>query len=519
MQDFNVSISETNYIGMNNKYPSHLLPNGMFTSISNAYIDNNKIFKRGGTSAIATSLGAFRLAGGIGYEPSGSAKRIIVCRDGASNAQLYVYTGSAFSSIGSANLTNNLIMNFMVASNRLFGFDGTEVVDVTTASVVTKNRAGVPIGQFSFWFHNYLFVAGVTGQSSRLYWSNLGDPTTFGVGNFVDINANDGDAITALNILNDELVVFKNDSVWAISGWSGDTFSVTTAAGQNTTNKAAGVGTPSNQSVVSVGRDLYYLSFLGNIPHIRSLNQTSFAKTVEGGIVSDELENTMLTLNREQLINVAGWFDGKYLYWALPVGASETNDLIITLAPGRTFKTTLGNMTSWVIFDGINSGQFFTSTISGRARTYFIDANTTGKVFLFNDTSTFTDDGIPVVMDVRTRDYMGNPSRQTKYKYYYHKYQSGFPGELNVYARVDQAQDYILQDTIDLNGNSPGLGPTGTFTLGVSVLGGAMVTQDRVTLQHLTGTLLGMRYLESTENYCELYDHQIYGFLKGFRNA
>lgn len=506
------------YIGMNNKFPSHLLPNGVFSSIINAYVDNNKIFKRGGTSAIAASLGSFRFAGGAPYEPTGSSKRVIVSRDGASNAQLYVWTGSgAFSAIGSANLTNGLIMNFTTASNRLFGFDGTEVVDVDTSNSVTKNRSGVPLGQFSFWFHNYLFVGGVSGAPNRLYWSNLGDPTTFTGSDYVDINANDGDALTGLNVLNDELIVFKKNSVWSISGWSGTTFAVTTAAGQNTTNKALGIGAVSHQSIVPTGRDLYYMSFLGSTPYLRSLNQTVFAKTVDAGIVSEELEGTMLDLNVTSLSKCAGIFDGKYIYWAVPVDSSSTNNLILVLAPGKSYKTNLGSMEPWVLFEGVNTGQFFSSTISGRARIYSISATTNGKIYLFNDTSVYSDDGTAVAMTIQTRDYMGDPSRQTKYKYMYHKYLSGSSGELEIYARIDQAQDYSLQETIDLEGNSPGLGPTGTFTLGTSTLGGSMITQNRVTFQHLTGSLLGVKFLEESSNYCELYDKQIYGFRKGFR--
>lgn len=518
-QNFDISFPETSYVGMNNKFPSHLLPRGVFRRIENAFIDNNSLVKRGGTTAIAASLGSFRFAGGTAYEPSGSSKRVIVCRDGASNAQLYVWTGSgAFSAIGTANLTNGLIMNFVIAANRLFGFDGTEVVDVDTANTVTKNRATVPIGQFAFWFHNYLFVAGVAGNPNRLYWSALGDPTTFDALDFVDINANDGDMISGLNILNDQLVVFKNYSTWAIGGFSGTTFDVTTRAGENTQLRGAGVGTPSHQSIVSVGRDLFYLSFLGTVPYVRSYNQTVFSATVEQGIVSDELQNTMNGLNKADLEKSAGIFDGRYLYWSLPNGASETNNLIITLTTGQKIQTRLGSMNPWVIFTGSNIGQFFISTISGRARVYGTDSATTGKVYLFNDTSSYSDNGTPVTLTVETRDYMGDTAKQAKWVYLYLKYLSGTAGTLDVSARINQAADYTLQETIDMAGNSPGLGPSGSFTLGVSVLGGATITQDRVTLGSLTGDLLGIKFVEDSANACTIYDYQVLAQKKGYRS-
>ena len=517
-QDFDVRIQDEVYIGQNNKFPAHLLPPGVFQLIQNAFIDDNRIFKRGGTSLVAAALGSQIILGGSDYEPGGGIKEIVVNFNGAANAQLYKWTGSgSFSAIGSANLTKDTYMNFTQASNYLFGFNGVEVVDYD-GTTVTRNRAGVPKGSFAFWFHNYMFIGGVTSAPNRLYWSALGDPTTFDPADYVDINANDGDVLTGLNILNDELIVFKLYSIWAITGWSGTTFDVTTQAGQNTQARAGGIGTPSHASIVSVGRDLYYLSFSGNVPSIRSLNQTVFAKTIDKGVVSEEIEDTMLGLSKGSLTRAYGAYDGKYIYWSLPDGASTTNDLIIVLNPGQTYRTKYGEMHPWVIFDGVNAGGFITSTISGRSRLYVFDSTAVGKVYLFNDTSVYSDDGTAIVMDVKTRDFMGDSARQSKYKYLYFKYQTGSAGTLLVNSRIDQAQDFSLQESVDLSGNSPGLGPTGTFTLGTSILGGSMITQNRVTFQHLTGSLLGVQFKESTANSCELYDMQIYGMKKGFRN-
>lgn len=518
MQNFDVDINEQIFIGMNDKYPSHLLPKGVFSLIQNAYVDNNKMFKRGGSTAVGISLGAFTILGGSGFEPAGGSKYIIVCRDGSSNAQLYKSTGGNFSAIGSANLTAATYMNFVQAANYLFGFNGIEVVDVASdGSTVTRNRSGVPKGTFGFWFHNYLFVGGVTTAPNRLYWSNLGDPTTFDSANYIDINANDGDSLTGLNTLNDELVVFKKYSIWSISGWSGATFSTTTIAGQNTQNRSTGIGTISHQSIVSTGRDLYYLSFLGGTPHIRSLTQTIFAKSVDAGIISDEIEGTMMGLNMSALQRCAGMYDGKYAHWALANGSSTTNNLVIVLSPGRNYKTPLGPMQPWTEFTGITPGQFISSTISGRSKLYYIDATTGGYVFLFNDTSTYSDNGTAVTMTINTRDFMGDTARKSKYKEMFHKYKSGSAGTLNVNARIDQAADWTLQEAVSLQGNSPGLGPTGNFTLGVSVLGGAVIVINTIIFQHLTGSLLGVQFKESTANYCELYDYRILGMKKGFR--
>ena len=516
----NLSFIEENlFVGMNDRYPSHLLPKGVFSSIENALVDNNRIVKRKGNTPVAATLGAFDILGGFAFEPAGGNKLIVVNFNGSANSQLHTWSGSgAFSAIGLANLTKDLQMNFVQASNYLFGFNGAEVVDVASdGTTVTRNRSGIPLGEFGVWFHDYLFVAGVAGNTSRLYWSNLGTPLTFTASDYVDINANDGDEITGLGVLNDELIVFKKYSVWAISGWSGATFAVTTRTGQNTASRALGVGAISHQSIVSVGRDLYYLSFNGGIPHFRSLNQTVFAKTVEEGIVSEELETTMDGLNKSQLHKCAGTYDGKFIYWAIPSGASTTNNLVLVLDPERTYRTNMGSMHSWVKYTGITPSQFLVSTISGRAKVYFGDATTAGLVYE-QGTSVYTDNGTNVTMTINTRDYMMDAARKSKWKYVYHKYASGSAGTLLINARIDQAADFTLQESLSLVGNSPGLGPTGTFTIGVSVLGGANVSKNRVTFAHLTGTLLGIQFKESTSNSCELYDYQIYGFKRALRD-
>ena len=517
MQRLNL-INEDFFFGMNDRIPPHLLPKGVFQLIENALVGNNKIEKRLGTNNIADSLGAFAILGLSAFEPSGGTKRMIACLNGSANAQLYSWTGSgAFSAIGSANLTIDKQMNFIQASNYLFGFNGAEVVDYD-GTTVTRNRSGVPQATFGVWFHNYLFTANTSSNPSRLQWSDLGDPITFTAANFFDVNPNDGDEITGLGIINDELYVFKKNSIWAITGWSGSTFSATTVAGQNTNSKLYGYGCVSHQSIVSTGKNLYYLSFLGNIPHIRNFNQTVFAETIEQGIVSYDMEDTLDGVNKSQLSKCAGVYDGRYIYWALQNGASTTNNLVIVLDPERRSKYKAETLRSWVKWTGITPSQYAVSTISGRAKVYFGDATTGGFVFE-QGTSTYDDNGTAIDMDIRSKDYMFYNARKTKWKYIYLKSQTGSAGTLDVNARIEQAVDFTNQESISLVGNSPGLGPTGTFTLGVSVLGGSVITKDRVTLAHLTGTLLGIQFVEDSANSCEIYDYQILGFPRGLRES
>lgn len=513
-RQFDARFDEKFFVGMNDRLPSHELPAGVFNLLDNVLVADNKIVKRPGNTGSTAIAGSQNMLGSIAFERSNGSKSIIICLNGASNAQLYESTnGTTFSAIGTANLTKDAMMNFVLASDRVFGFNGTDVVDYD-GTTVTKNRATVPAGKFGFWFHNYLFVSGVTGNPDRVYWSDLGTPTVFTGANFIDINANDGDFVTALNTLNDELVTFKNQSVWSLTGFSGSTFSTTTIAGQNTNSRVYGFGTPSHRGVVPAGKNLYYLSFVGGVPHIRMLERTMFGNVLDAGIVSYEMEGTMGSLNYAQLNKVAGVFDGKYCYWALPTGANTTNSIVIQLWHDKLYQTAQGPMRSWVKHtSGYTVDDFFLSTISGKIKLYWSDASTSGKIFLV-DSSVNTDNGVATVAEIRPRDFMADPARKTKWKYVPIKFDTGSAGTLVVNARIDQATTFANQRNISLAGSSPALG---MFILGTSTLGGAATSRNFVTLQQLTGTLLGLQMKESTSNGLTLYDFQVLGNRKGMR--
>src|SRR5258708_3161156 len=348
MQDL-VQIQEPQLIGMNDRYPPQALPRGIYTLVQNALVDQDRIQKRKGTTPVAASIGSFSILGLSAFQPDAGTKYLIANFDGASNAQLYKWSGSGnFTTLGSANLTAGASMNFVQASNILYGFNGTDVVSVDSSLTVTKNPATVPQGNYASWFHNYLFVANSAAHPNRVFWSVLGDPTTFNSSDFIDINPSDGDQITGLAILNDELYVFKNNTIWTLTGFSVPTFATTAALGQNTNNKIYGYGSPSQKSIVSTGRDLYYLSFAGGTPHFRSFITTQFSSPIEQGIVSFDVEGTMNGLQASQLSKVSGAFDGKYIYWSLPNGGSSKNNLVLVLEPSIKVKGKDMVHRSWV---------------------------------------------------------------------------------------------------------------------------------------------------------------------------
>lgn len=515
MQTFAKPIMENRFHGLMDSVPAEQVPPGYFSKLDNAFCSDSKVAKVFGSSTIAASIAAQPFNGMAAFEKiSSSNKWLVVSINGVSNAQLYQWSGSGnFGAIGSANLTNSLPVWFETANDILFGLNGTEVVD-WDGTTVTKNRATVPLGFYARWFHNYLFVAKTQSQPNRLFWSNLGDPTTFTGANFVDVNPGDSDQILSLAAIQDELLIFKRNTIWSITGYSGTTFSATTIAAQNTNGRIFGYGTIAPFSVVPVGNEVYFFSMLGATPVIRSLRKTINAVTLGGGVISDHIKGTMGNINLSRLAQIEGQFDGRYVYWAVPSGSSVLNNQMICLDTWEIDSKK--NIYPFSTMSSKASSHMASSTIPGFSTIYFADASlTSGLVFKF-DTSLFTDNSVNITMDVRTRDYFYDPSRKSKWKYLYTTYGTGSAANVAVNARIDDAINFTNQDNISMQGGSPGLG---MFILGSSILGGAGVTTERTTFKQLLGHYLGLQYKDTTANAVSIHKWEIYGRPKGLRNS
>lgn len=341
--------------------------------------------------------------------------------------------------------------------------------------------------------------------------------------NFIDINPGDGDQITGLGVLNDQLFVFKKNTIWSISGFSGATFTVTTANAQNTNNRIQGYGCIAPGSIVSTGDDIYFLSFVGDVPHIRSLIKTQYATTIEGGVITHDISGTMGGLSMSNLSATQGIYDGRYIKWALPNGGAALPNFIIEMDTYGVTKMKGRTLYPFVQRQGIHPQFMILSTISGTATVYFIDwLNTSpyhqGVVYKF-DTTIYTDLNVAnqIAMEVLTRAYMPDPARKQKWKYLYLKYDAGEISTLDVNGIVDFG-NATSQAVIDLNtadGNR-----LDSFILDTSVLGsGSSVASSRVNLAQMTGKVVQFDYFESSNAPFSLYDWEIYHIPRGLRNS
>lgn len=68
--------------------------------------------------------------------------------------------------------------------------------------------------------------SGVTNIYNRLHWSNVADAETWDAADFIDIGEQEEEGITALAVFGEDLIIFKETSVWVLSGRSPATYTL-----------------------------------------------------------------------------------------------------------------------------------------------------------------------------------------------------------------------------------------------------------------------------------------------------
>lgn len=160
--------------------------------------------------------------------------------------RIYYSTGTSWTELGTS-LGNGAGTVGAATVNKLFywvrdnfacqKWDGTTVTSLGTSfnDTTTPGSGNMPRAQHIAVHSGYTWVAG-TWESGTFYgsrvrwsWANTFDASAenWRSDEFIDIDpGKDGDQITAIVPFGDQLIVFKQSSVYAIYGYSSDSFSV-----------------------------------------------------------------------------------------------------------------------------------------------------------------------------------------------------------------------------------------------------------------------------------------------------
>lgn len=243
-----------------------------------------------------------------------------------------------------ATYTNNAITYTVVGTNLVvgaFGLSGTITatgsgVPETSGTLTKASGTGdanitytvyganvnITTAKYVEQYNNYLFLANVTAAGvyypTRIYWSNLQDTTTWLQSSFIEISENDGQQITGMKVLGNNLIIFKTRSIYILS-FTGDPDAPFILQGGGKAN--SDVGCVSHFSIQEVQNGLVFLSPDG-LYYFDGLNSSK---------MSDRINPTILALNQNQLANARSCVQRiKHRYMMAVPNGNSTNDTIIT---------------------------------------------------------------------------------------------------------------------------------------------------------------------------------------------
>lgn len=334
--------------GLNNLVSPSLIDNKEFSDMLNMeYDEGGVIRKRAGYITAGDTLTA---AKGLGnYSTEASNKMVTI--DGTTLK--YRTTGSWSSATGDT-FTAGEDTSFTQARLKLYVWNGVDGGAYFDGTAVTRPGT-MPKAKFSVYYQNKHIAAGVDGQPSRVYISNLTNASDFTVttggtqpqpdntndaengnpnvpgatvfagtpalteANVIDIRKNDGDKITALGIFQDVLIVFKERAIYQV------TFD---ASGNPTVTPITyATGCVSHKSVVNVENDISFLSREG---HRVLGNEPQFFTAIRTQVLSIRIQPVMDDINKVYYSRCNGvYFDNKYIL-AYPSGTSETVNKAVT---------------------------------------------------------------------------------------------------------------------------------------------------------------------------------------------
>ena len=339
--------------GLNNLVSPSLIDNKEFSDMQNMeYDEGGVIRKRAGYVAAGNSLAAARGLGTFSTESS----NYMVTIDGT---QLKYRTSGNWSTATGDTFTAAKDTDFTQARLKLFIWNGTDGGAYFDGSAVTRPGT-MPKAKFSVYYQNKHIAAGVDGQPSRLFISNLtnaadftvttggtqpqpdstndtenGNPNVPGAtvfagtpalteANVLDIRKNDGDKITALGVFQDVLIVFKERSIFQVTFDSSGNPTVTPVT--------YATGCVSHKSVVNIENDISFMSREG---HRVLGNEPQFFTAIRTQVLSIRIQPSMDAINKQYYSRCNGiYFDNKYIL-AYPVGSSTISK---TMTYDRRFQ-------------------------------------------------------------------------------------------------------------------------------------------------------------------------------------
>lgn len=240
--------------------------------------------------------------------------------------------------------SDSVIMAFPSATpSKPFMWTGTGNVINLTAS------ATCPVSSIVAYHMNSLFLSGDTSNPSRVSFSSNTNITNYTATDFFDVNTSDGTIVRALLPAYGSLYIFKDKSIWQLTGYDRDSYILQ--------KMVEGIGTTSPQSIKVVNNFIYFTTSQGDIAVYDGNYTVKF--------ISQKIRNTIGGLNQNRSTNMLGlaystykYVDADYYVSASTMGNSTNNQILLFDTAHQAWTKFKGmNINAWTVGD-TSTGQY-----------------------------------------------------------------------------------------------------------------------------------------------------------------
>jgi hypothetical protein len=292
------------------------------------------------TGAVAKVTGWEEVGTGLTNPPRGMASYyprgldpMLLTIDGPTMKYLH---GNTWDSIAGAIFGDSSRYDFVQADGTLYVHNSVDASTRLNGSTLDRPTTTVRAA-FGVFYANRQIVSGVRLQPNRLYISSSADKadftntgqdssshpgaTTFGGTDaaYIDIARDDGDKITGLAKYGDDLIIFKERSIYSL---------IFDPAGLPIVKLVTNaMGCVSHWSIDQVDNDIIFLSRLGFYVLGTEPNYFDQVRTNELSVRIKPLVGAIAEPNLDRATGI--WHDNVY-FCAVPVGAVETNNRCFT---------------------------------------------------------------------------------------------------------------------------------------------------------------------------------------------
>ena len=371
------------------------------------------------------------------------------------------------------------------------------VADASLGTAAPTDNGLPPNYEIIIYYRDRLFVNDPSNPN-YVWYSNLGDPYTFGSTSFFKMGDNTTDVVKAFGIIQNTLVVFGEESIQYVympdttaSNWS-------FIAGEKNFGCKSPRGIINFRGVLlfpAVQNDKFIgfaaLSGAGIEP------SSTFLTVLNAGseLQSDRIEPSMFLVQEAYLQNISAMVYKNKAYYTATYGAGEELNNRIWVFDFSISNLSRKQQFTWVPWVNMNAEQF--TILDGDL--IYASSSQSGHVYKMND-GTYNDDDAAIDSYIWTKEFGGGPGDEHYHKDFRELYvlteQSG-SWNLNINVRLDSDSGDGTALTADLT--PPSGGVWGDDWDVMKWGGGAAQTEEIVGLTQ-AGKRIQYRFRTSTAN-------------------